>query len=216
VLPAAASGVVQGVFAHVKGVESAIIRHPAETLGNTTLRAGGSETTGHAEAVRSPSIRKQVSFGSCFRSSSPVTTNPTQLNYQGSDQARATVGDLHHERRAEEVAAAYIDQLDAAKVFPAKIVTEVTPYTTSTRPRTTTRRCHDPEDQPGFLAGLRPPKIAISRRCSRTCGVRSLRGFSPRTLLASQTATPEARRVRPARLLFSRRADGVTRRAGFG
>ena len=59
------------------------------------------------------------------------------------------------------VAAAYIAQLDAAKVFPAKIVTEVTPYSNFYQAEdyhqdaTTTININ-----PGYITALDLPKIA--------------------------------------------------------
>ena len=121
---------VQGVFAHVKGVESAISGYSGGTLANPTYEQVGSETTGHAEAVKITFDPKQVSFGKLLQVFFSVTTNPTQLNYQGSDQGTSYRSAIFTMSDAQKkVAAAYIAQLGAAKVFPARIVTEVTPYT---------------------------------------------------------------------------------------
>jgi peptide-methionine (S)-S-oxide reductase len=121
---------VQGVFAHVKGVASAVSGYAGGTVANPSYEQVGSETTGHAEAVKITFDPKQVSFGKLLQIFFSVTQNPTELNYQGSDQGtsyRSAVFTMSDAQK--KVADAYVGQLDAANVFPAKIVTEVTPYT---------------------------------------------------------------------------------------
>ena len=121
---------VQGVFAHVKGVESAISGYSGGTVANPTYEQVGSETTGHAEAVKITFRPKEVTLGKLLQIFFSVTANPTTLNYQGNDRGtsyRSAVFTMSEEQK--KVADAYIAQLDAAGVFPATIVTEVTPYT---------------------------------------------------------------------------------------
>jgi peptide-methionine (S)-S-oxide reductase len=57
-----------------------------------------------------------------------VAHDPTQLNRQGPDVGtsyRSAIFYVNEEQK--RIATAYIAELDGAKVFPAKIVTEVTP-----------------------------------------------------------------------------------------
>ena len=64
----------------------------------------------------------------CIRDSFSVVQDPTEKNFQGPDrgtQYRSAVFTTSAEQK--RVAAAYIAQLDAAKVFGRPIVTEVTP-----------------------------------------------------------------------------------------
>jgi peptide-methionine (S)-S-oxide reductase len=121
---------VQGVFQHVKGVESAVSGYAGGTVANPSYEQVGSETTGHAESVKITFDPKQVSFGKLLQVFFSVTTNPTEKDYQGNDQGpsyRSAVFTMSDAQK--KVADAYVAQLDAAKVFPKKIVTEVTPYT---------------------------------------------------------------------------------------
>jgi peptide-methionine (S)-S-oxide reductase len=90
----------------------------------------GSGRTGHAESVEVTYDPKQVSFGTLLQVYFSVAHDPTTLNRQGPDagtQYRSAV--FYRNADQKRVAESYIAQLDAAKVFPAKIVTQVTPLT---------------------------------------------------------------------------------------
>jgi peptide-methionine (S)-S-oxide reductase len=120
---------VQGVFQHVKGVKSAISGYSGGTVDNPTYEMVGSETTGHAEAVKVEFDPKVVSYGKLLQIFFSVITDPTTLNYQGNDVGpsyRSALFVMNDEQA--KVARAYIEQLDAAKLYPSKVVTEVTPY----------------------------------------------------------------------------------------
>jgi peptide-methionine (S)-S-oxide reductase len=88
------------------------------------------ETTGHAESVKITFDPQQVSYGKLLQIFFSVVADPTTLNYQGNDHGTSYRSALFTMSDAQKkVAAAYVAQLDAAKVYPARIVTEVTPYT---------------------------------------------------------------------------------------
>jgi len=84
--------------------------------------------TGHAESVQVTYDPKQVSYGKLLQVFFSVAHDPTQLNRQGPDtgtQYRSAI--FFRTPQQKDVAEHYIAQLDAAKVYPAKIVTQVTP-----------------------------------------------------------------------------------------
>ncbi len=121
---------VQGVFQHVDGVASAVSGYAGGTLANPTYGDVGTERTGHAESVKVTFDRSKISYGKLLQIFFSVAHNPTELNYQGPDQGpsyRSAIFTMTAEQK--KIADAYIAQLDKAKLFPAKIVTEVTPYT---------------------------------------------------------------------------------------
>ena len=73
---------------------------------------------------------KQVSYGKLLQIYFSVAHDPTQLNRQGPDsgtQYRSAI--FYQDANQKQVAQSYIAQLDAAKVFPDKIVTQLTPLT---------------------------------------------------------------------------------------
>jgi peptide-methionine (S)-S-oxide reductase len=70
----------------------------------------------------------RISYGTLLRVFFSVVHDPTQLNRQGPDVGtsyRSVIFFTTPEQ--EKIANAYIAQLDAAKAFPKKIVTEVVP-----------------------------------------------------------------------------------------
>lgn len=72
----------------------------------------------------------QVTYGQLLQVFFSVTTDPTTLNYQGNDRGpsyRSALFTMTDDQA--KVAKVVLAQLDAAKVYPDKIVTEVTPYT---------------------------------------------------------------------------------------
>ena len=73
---------------------------------------------------RSPTTRPRSRYGKLLQIYFSVAHDPTQLNRQGPDrgtQYRSTIFPVDAQQR--EIAEKYIAQLDAAKVFPRKIVT---------------------------------------------------------------------------------------------
>ncbi|MGR9453561.1 peptide-methionine (S)-S-oxide reductase MsrA [Rhizobium leguminosarum] len=117
---------VQGVFQHVKGVESAVSGYAggdAKTAQYETVSTG---STGHAESVQVKFDPKQVSYGKLLQIFFSVAHNPTQLNFQGPDQGTQYRSALFvSDPQQRKIALSYISQLDKAHVFPQPIVTKV-------------------------------------------------------------------------------------------
>jgi peptide-methionine (S)-S-oxide reductase len=117
---------VQAVFQHVKGVVSATSGYAGGTAKTAQYEIVSSGRTGHAESVKITYDPSRVSYGQLLKIFFSVAHDPTQLNEQGPDvgpQYRSVVFAADETQR--RVARAYIDQLDAAKVFGRRIVTDV-------------------------------------------------------------------------------------------
>lgn len=119
---------VQAVFQHTKGVIQAVSGYAGGKADTANYQRVTADDTGHAESVQVTFDPAQVSYGELLHIFFSVVHDPTQLNRQGPD-----VG--HHYRSAiffadeaqKQVAQQYIAQLDAAKVYRTRIVTELTP-----------------------------------------------------------------------------------------
>jgi peptide-methionine (S)-S-oxide reductase len=119
---------VQGVFQHTRGVLSAVSGYAGGSQATAHYEMVGSGLTGHAESVQVRFDPKQVSYAQLLQIFFSVAHNPTQLNRQGPDrgtQYRSALFTL--DAAQQQTAQRYIAQLDAAKVYPAKIVTQVAP-----------------------------------------------------------------------------------------
>lgn len=118
----------QAVFERVKGVVHTTAGYAGGSASTATYDQVTTETTGHAESVEVVYDPSKITYGQLLRIFFSVAHDPTQLNRQGPDvgtsyrSAIFYVGDDQ-----KRIADAYISQLDDAKVFPGKIVTEVTP-----------------------------------------------------------------------------------------
>jgi len=117
---------VQGVFQHVEGVTSAVSGYAGGAKETASYDKVTSGRTGHAEAVRLTYDPSKVSLGRLLQIYFSVVHDPTQLNRQGPDvgsQYRSTIFATSDEQA--RVAKAYIDQLDQARVYGAKVVTTI-------------------------------------------------------------------------------------------
>ncbi len=119
---------VEGVFERLKGVTDVVSGYSGGVAATADYQAVSSGATGHAEAVRIAYDPSQVTYGTLLKVYFDVAHNPTELNYQGPDygtQYRSAVFYVNEEQK--RVAEEYIRLLDQARVFPQKVVTEVTP-----------------------------------------------------------------------------------------
>ena len=119
---------VQAVFQHVKGVADATSGYAGGAADTARYDLVSTGDTGHAESVRVTFDPAQVSFGQLMRVFFSVAHDPTELNRQGPDsgtQYRSAL--LFTDPAQKRVADAYIAQLDRAKSFHGRIVTEVAP-----------------------------------------------------------------------------------------
>jgi peptide-methionine (S)-S-oxide reductase len=117
---------VQAVFQHVKGVVSATSGYAGGTARTAQYEVVSSGRTGHAESVRITYDPSRISYGQLLKIFFTVAHDPTQLNEQGPDvgpQYRSAVFVAGEKQR--RIAKAYVDQLDAAKVFGRRIVTAI-------------------------------------------------------------------------------------------
>jgi len=119
---------VQSVFQRVKGVLDTTAGYSGESAMTAIYKQVVTETTGHAESVEVIYDPSRITYGQLLRIYFSVAHDPTQLNRQGPDVGRSYRSVIFYTNEEQgRLAKAYIAQLDAQKVFPKPIVTEVMP-----------------------------------------------------------------------------------------
>jgi peptide-methionine (S)-S-oxide reductase len=119
---------VQAVFQHVKGVTNATSGYSGGSAKTAQYETVSNGDTGHAESVKITFDPSQVTYGQLLQVFFSVATDPTELNRQGPDtgtQYRSVIFYANDEQK--HIAESYIAQLQQAKVFSGRIVTQVVP-----------------------------------------------------------------------------------------
>src|SRR6185437_12387099 len=114
------------VFERLKGVKSAVSGFAGGKKSTAHYEEVSTGTTGHAESVQVTYDPAKISYGQLLKVFFSVVPDPTQLNRQGPDrgtQYRSAIFYTNEEQK--RVAEAYIQQLEAAKVYSKPIVTQV-------------------------------------------------------------------------------------------
>lgn len=119
---------VQAVFQHTQGVLNAVSGYAGGEKDNAKYDLVSSGRTAHAEAVQITYDPKRISYGKLLQIYFSVAHDPTQLNRQGPDhgpQYRSAI--FYRDAGQKAVTERYVAQLDAARAFPARIVTQIVP-----------------------------------------------------------------------------------------
>ena len=156
---------VQAVYQHTRGVLNAVSGYAGGDPQRATYQAVSSGSSGHAEAVDISYDPNQVSYGRLLQIFFSVAHDPTQLDRQGPDtgtQYRSAL--FFRSPTQQQVAQRYISQLDAARLFPAKIVTRLVALPAffpaeAYHQDYATRNPHSP-----YIARFDAPKIANLQR----------------------------------------------------
>lgn len=120
---------VEAVFERLNGVQKVVSGYSGGKIPNPTYKEVCSGLTGHAEVVQvtyNPSeIEIETLLEVFFK-----THNPTTPNRQGADvgtQYRSSI--FFHTDKQKEVALKVISKLNAARIWPEPIVTEIVAFT---------------------------------------------------------------------------------------
>ncbi len=118
----------QSVFERVKAVLKTTAGYSGGSATTATYDQVTTETTGHAESVEVVFDPSKITYGQLLRIFFSVVHDPTQLNRQGPDVGTSYRSAIFYTNDEQKrIASAYIQQLDAAKVFSQPIVTQITP-----------------------------------------------------------------------------------------
>ncbi len=116
------------IFAELVGVEKVEVGYSGGHVINPTYQQVSSKTTGHAEVVQVTFDPRVITFEEILKIFFTYH-DPTTLNRQGADvgpQYRSAV--FYHDDQQRETAERVIQEIEAAKIWPDPIVTEVTPF----------------------------------------------------------------------------------------
>ena len=116
---------IEAVFEHVKGVKKATSGYAGGTAATAHYDIVSGGKTGHAESVQVVYNPSQISYGQLLQIFFSAH-DPTQLNRQGPDvgtQYRTAIFFASAEQ--QQIAQAYIDQLNKARIFGRPIVTKL-------------------------------------------------------------------------------------------
>jgi len=119
---------VDAVFKHVKGVKSVVAGYSGGSAATAKYEVVSAGRTGHAESVKIAYDPSKISYADLLRIFFSVAHDPTELNHQGPDegtQYRSVI--FYSNEDQKQIALAYINQLNNARVFRKTIVTQVVP-----------------------------------------------------------------------------------------
>ena len=119
---------VEGVYEHVRGVQSVQSGYAGGTKADAHYDIVSGGATGHAESVRIVFDPAEVSYGEILRIFFSVVHDPTQFNKQGPDHGKQYRSNIFYaDDMQRQIATKYIAQLEAAKIYSGPIVTRVDP-----------------------------------------------------------------------------------------
>ena len=121
---------LEPVFLALRGVQRSVSGYAGGHVPNPTYEQVCGKRTGHAEVVQLTFDPAQISYADILRVFFTMH-DPTTLNRQGADigpQYRSII--LTHSEQQAETARAIKAEMDAAKLWPDPIVTEIVPLET--------------------------------------------------------------------------------------
>ncbi len=119
---------LEAIYDQLRGVEAVVSGYSGGRRPNPSYEQVCSGATGHAEVVQVTFDPQVVSYRELLELFFTIH-DPTTLNRQGADvgtQYRSAI--FAHSPAQQAVAEQVIRELDAAGIWPRKIVTEVTPF----------------------------------------------------------------------------------------
>jgi len=120
---------LEAIFNELEGVERVVSGYSGGKTANPSYKEVCGGMTGHAEAVQIVFDPKVISYREILALFFSMH-DPTTLNRQGADvgtQYRSVI--FYHDDKQKAIAEQLIKELNAAKIWGAPIVTEVTPFT---------------------------------------------------------------------------------------
>ncbi len=119
---------LEAIFSELRGVDKVVSGYSGGIVPDPSYREVCTGTTGHAEVVQITFDPQIISFRELLEVFFTIH-DPTTLNRQGADvgtQYRSVI--FYHTPEQAKIAEEIISELEAAKIWDASIVTEVTQF----------------------------------------------------------------------------------------
>lgn len=118
----------EAVFEELDGVKSVVSGYAGGSETDADYRKVAAGKTDHAEAIKIVYDPRKITYAKLLQVFFSVAHDPTQKNRQGPDRGRQYRSAIFYANAEQKrVAAAYIKQLEGAKVFDKPIVTTLEP-----------------------------------------------------------------------------------------
>lgn len=155
---------LEAVFKDLRGVEQVESGYCGGSVPNPTYYQVCDGTTGHAEAVQITFDPEAVTFTELLEVFFTIH-DPTTLNRQGADvgtQYRSAI--FYHSPEQKAAAGQVIAQLNAADLWGAPIVTEVTPLTEFYKAEDYHQQYYEQNMNQPYCQAVIAPKVAKFRK----------------------------------------------------
>ncbi len=155
---------LEAVYDQLRGVEDVVSGYSGGHVPNPTYEQVCTGTTGHAEVVQVTFDPQVISFREILQVFFAIH-DPTTLNRQGADvgtQYRSAI--FYHSPEQKAIAEQMIAELNAARLWPQPIVTEVTPFTAFYPAEAYHQEYFARNPGQGYCAFVIAPKVAKFRK----------------------------------------------------
>jgi len=155
---------LEAVFDDLQGVAQVDSGYSGGTIANPTYRQVCSGTTGHAEVVQLTFDPRVISFREILEIFFTIH-DPTTLNRQGPDvgtQYRSAI--FYHTPEQRAMAEQVIKEITAAKIWPAPVVTEITPFSAFYRAEDYHQEYFALNGEQPYCRAVVAPKVAKFRK----------------------------------------------------
>lgn len=154
----------EAVFLELKGVQKVESGYSGGQVKNPTYKEVCTGETGHAEVIQITYDPKVISYEELLEVFWN-THDPTTLNKQGADegtQYRSAV--FYHNEEQKKIAAQYMKQLEASKVYKHPIVTEISPLINFYKAEDYHQNYYDLNPNQGYCQYVIRPKVEKFRK----------------------------------------------------
>jgi len=155
---------LEAVFNDLRGVDKVVSGYSGGDVHNPSYRDVCTGRTGHAEVVQITFDPQVVTFRELLRVFFTIH-DPTTRDRQGMDvgtQYRSAI--FYHTPEQKTVAENVIAEMEAAKIYDAPIVTEVTPFTIFYPAEDYHQRYYEQNPDEGYCRAIIAPKVSKFRK----------------------------------------------------